>query len=245
MSNDGLPGSLKTAEVAGRLLHCGAPLMEKMPYRPHLDDTPGSTADTPPEAAHHWRAGLPIMVGALVVLRELRLGDAPALHEALATPDIARFISPTPSSVEGFEHFIAWTHRQRAAGSYVCFAVVPRGCDTPVGLFQVRCRDNGFATAEWGFAIAREFWGSGIFVDGAELVLRFAFETLGTRRMEARAAIANQRGGAALCKVGAMREAVLRRSLTRGEEHLDQVLWTILADEWRGVRPPAGGHSLH
>ena len=185
------------------------------------------------------------MVGALVVLRELRLGDAPALHEALATPDIARFISPTPSSVEGFEHFIAWTHRQRAAGSYVCFAVVPRGCDTPVGLFQVRCRDNGFATAEWGFAIAREFWGSGIFVDGAELVLRFAFETLGTRRMEARAAIANQRGGAALCKVGAMREAVLRRSLTRGEEHLDQVLWTILADEWRGVLPPAGGHSLH
>jgi RimJ/RimL family protein N-acetyltransferase len=231
--------------LAGRLLHSGAPPMEKMPYRPHLDDAPGSTPDAPSEAAHHWRAGLPIMVGSLVVLRELRVGDAPALHEALATPDIARFISPTPSSVEGFEHFIAWTHRQRTAGSYVCFAVVPRGCDTPVGLFQVRCRDNGFATAEWGFAIAREFWGSGIFIDGAELVLRFAFETLGTRRMEARAAIANHRGGAALCKIGAMREAVLRRSLTRGDEHLDQALWTILADEWRGARPSAGHRSLH
>lgn len=218
--------------------------MEKMPYRPQLDDDQKPNAETTLEGAHHWRGGLPALVGSLVVLRELRASDAPGLHEALATPDIARFISPTPTSVEGFERFITWTHRQRHAGSYVCFAVVPRGCDTPVGLFQVRCRDNGFATAEWGFAIAKEFWGSGVFIDGAELVLRFAFETLGTRRLEARAALANQRGGAALCKVGAMREAVLRRSLQRGGECLDQALWTILADEWRGTRTFAAARFL-
>jgi [ribosomal protein S5]-alanine N-acetyltransferase len=219
--------------------------MEKMPYRPQLDDDQKPGAETTIESAHHWRAGLPMLVGSLVVLRELQSGDAPSLHEALATPDIARFISPTPTSVEGFERFITWTHRQRHAGSYVCFAVVPRGCDTPVGLFQVRCHEHRFTTAEWGFAIAKEFWGSGVFIDGAELVLRFAFETLGTRRLEARAALANQRGGAALCKVGAMREAVLRRSLQRGGECLDQALWTILADEWRGTRPFAEARSLH
>ncbi|HEX7138420.1 MAG TPA: GNAT family N-acetyltransferase [Vicinamibacterales bacterium] len=219
--------------------------MEKMPYRPQLDDDQRPTSESPADGARHWRTGLPVLVGSLVVLRELRAGDAPSLHEALATPEIARFISPTPTSVEGFERFIAWTHRQRHDGNYVCFAVVPRGCDTPVGLFQVRCREHGFATAEWGFAIAREFWGSGVFVDGAELVLRFTFETLGTRRLEARAALANQRGGAALCKVGAMREAVLRRSLQRGGDCLDQALWTILAEEWRGTRSFAEARFLH
>lgn len=219
--------------------------MEKMPYRGQLDDEQRLTAEVTLNGPHHWRTGLPVLVGSLVVLRELQAGDAPSLHEALATPEIARFISPTPTSVEGFEGFIAWTHRQRHAGNYVCFAVVPRGCDTPVGLFQVRCRDNVFTTAEWGFAIAQEFWGSGVFIDGAELVLRFAFETLGTRRLEARAAIANQRGGAALCKVGAMREAVLRRSLQRGGECLDQALWTILADEWRATKPVPPPAHLH
>jgi RimJ/RimL family protein N-acetyltransferase len=209
--------------------------MEKMPYRPVIDDDAKAAVESTTEGAHHWRAGLPILVGSLVILRELRASDAPSLHEALATPEIARFISPTPTSVEGFERFIAWTHRQRQDGNYVCFAVVPRGCDTPVGLFQVRSREHGFTTAEWGFAVAREFWGSGVFVDGAQLVLRFTFETLGTRRLEARAALANQRGGAALCKIGAMREAILRRSLQRGGECLDQALWTILADEWRGT----------
>lgn len=219
--------------------------MEKMPYRPQIDDDQTPAPEIQPDGAHHWRAGLPELVGSLVVLRELRAGDAPSLHEALATPEIARFISPTPTSVEGFERFIAWTHRQRSAGHYVCFAVVPRGCDTPVGLFQVRCREHGFSTAEWGFAIAREFWGSGVFIDGAKLVLRFTFETLGTRRLEARAALANQRGGAALCKVGAMREAILRRSLQRGGERLDQALWTILAEEWRGTRSLAEARFLH
>jgi RimJ/RimL family protein N-acetyltransferase len=206
-----------------------------MPYRPQTDDREKPAAEAF-DGAPHWRNGLPELIGSLVVLRELRPGDAPSLHEALATPEIARFISPTPSSIEGFERFIRWTQRQRRAGGYVCYAVVPRGCDTPVGVFQVRGRDNGFTIAEWGFAIAREFWGSGVFVDGAELVLQFAFGTLGTRRLEARAALANQRGGAALCKVGAMREAVLRRSLQRDGQCLDQALWTILADEWRGAR---------
>jgi ribosomal-protein-alanine N-acetyltransferase len=218
--------------------------MEKMPHRPQLHDDRKTTSDVSPDV-QTWRAGLPVLMGSLVVLRELREDDATALHEALATPDIARFISPTPTSIEGFERFIAWTHRQRHAGCYVCFAVVPRGCDLPIGLFQVRCREQGFATAEWGFAIAREFWGSGVFVDGAELVLRFTFETLGTRRLEARAALANQRGGAALCKIGAMREAILRRSLQRGGERLDQALWTILVDEWRATRAIIPDSQLH
>jgi RimJ/RimL family protein N-acetyltransferase len=210
--------------------------MEKMPYQEHLDTR--TVVSTVPLVdagivKNDWRTGLPTLTGGLVTLRELRMTDAPALFAALTTEEVARFISPPPSTVEGFEKFIAWTHRQRAAGQYVCFAVVPRGTDVAIGLFQVRSLEADFGSAEWGFAIAAEFWGTGVFVDGARLVIQFAFDTIGSHRLEARAAVQNGRGNGALRKMGASREGILRKSFLRNGEYLDQSLWTLLAEDWR------------
>ncbi len=208
--------------------------MEKMPYQPHLDPqlpmVPSATPAMPPA---DWRSGLPCLTGDVISLRELRPGDAPALFAALTSEQVSRFISPPPTTVEGFERFIAWTHRERAAGNYVCFAVVPHGMDTAIGIFQVRQLEPGFATAEWGFAIGSAFWGTGVFVDAARMLVNFAFEVVGTHRLEARAAVANGRGNGALRKIGAVQEGVLRKSFLRNGEYLDQVLWTILDEDWR------------
>src|SRR5438045_2604274 len=99
--------------------------MEKMPYQPHIDAEP--VVSTVPlfdrgAKANDWRTGLPTLTGSLVTLRELEIADAPALFAALTTAEVSRFISPPPASVDGFERFIEWTRRQRAAGQYVCFA---------------------------------------------------------------------------------------------------------------------------
>jgi RimJ/RimL family protein N-acetyltransferase len=155
---------------------------------------------------------------------------------------VSRFISPPPTTVEGFERFIMWTQRERQAGNYVCFAIVPDGMTTAIGIFQIRALEPGFGTAEWGFAMGSAFWGSGIFAEGARLVLDFAFDVIGARRLEARAAVANGRGNGALRKIGAVQEGLLRRSFVRNGQHHDQVLWGILADDWRlqriAQRPP-------
>ena len=183
-----------------------------------------------------WRAGLPALTGLLGTLRELRTGDAASLFASLTTETVARFISPPPTSVEGFEKFIACTDRQRAEGRYVCFAVVPRGSDVAVGLFHVRALAADFRTAEWGFALAAEHWGTGLFAEGAQLTLKFLFDEVGVLRLEARAALANGRGNGALQKIGAKQEGVLRASFARGGEFLDQALWTILESEWRTLQ---------
>ena len=223
--------------------------MEKMPYLERADiEAVISTvplAEPTPHASNDWRHGLPTLTGSLVTLRELQTSDARSLFVALTTDEVTRFISPPPTTVEGFEKFIAWTHRQRAAGQYVCFAIVPRGSDTAIGLFQVRSLEPDFGTAEWGFAVASEFWGTGIFGDGARLTLEFAFATLGTHRLEARASLANGRGNTALRKLGASREGTLRKSFLRHGEHHDQALWTILADEWQDARRTSGSPRIH
>jgi ribosomal-protein-alanine N-acetyltransferase len=186
-----------------------------------------------------WQRALPVLRSARVVLRELRASDAPSLFAMLSADEVARFISPPPTSVSSFEQFIAWTLRQRSAGTYACFAVTVRGYDTAIGIFQLRQIDADFRTAEWGFAIGSPFWGTGVFREGADLMLDFAFETVGVYRLEARASVQNGRGNGALRKVGAVKEAILRKSFLRNGEQVDQVLYAILEDEWRAMtRPP-------
>jgi len=212
--------------------------MEKMPYNVQLDVMP--VASIQPIATSvtnsDWQQGLPTLMGRQVVLRELRASDAPSLFALLTTEEVSRFISPPPSTVEGFEKFIAWTQRQRAAGTYACFAVTLRGFDTAIGIFQLRDISSGFETAEWGFAIGSAFWGTGVFQEGAELVLQFTFDTIGVHRLEARAAVLNGRGNGALRKIGAVQEGVLRKSFLRDGQYLDQVLYAMLDVDWRRQR---------
>jgi len=190
----------------------------------------------PHRATAAWRMALPDLTCPGATLRELQVTDAPSLLAHLATDDVSRYISPPPSSIEGFERFIHWTHRERLAGEYACFAAVPAGVGHAVGLFQVRSIEMGFATAEWGFAIGSAYWGSGLFVNAADAVLDFSFDTIGIQRLEARAAVMNGRGNGALRKLGAVQEAVLRRSFKRGGQFFDQVLWSILSEDWRAQR---------
>ena len=203
-----------------------------------------------PEAApgrflNRWQHGLPTLHGSSVVLREARHSDAASLLSSMTTEEVCRFISPPPTTVAGFERFIAWGTSQRAAGRSLCFAVVPRGSDVAVGLYQLRALDRGFRTAEWGFAIDAEFWGSGMFADAAHLIVDFAITAVGVRRLEARAVVNNGRGNGALRKIGAVQEGLLRRSFLRRGEYLDQALWGILADEWLQAKATWGSHVVH
>jgi ribosomal-protein-alanine N-acetyltransferase len=210
--------------------------MEKMPYQDSLVTIQVTPQTTPDVVSSDWRDRLPVLNGGQVTLRELRTSDAASLFAMLTAEEVSRFISPPPSTVEGFERFIAWTLRQRAAGSYICFAVTLKGFDTAIGIFQVRETEPGFGTAEWGFALGSAFWGTGVFQEGAELALEFVFETLNVHRLEARAAVKNGRGNGALHKLGAVQEGVLRKSFLKNGVYLDQVLYAIVQEDWRERR---------
>jgi len=211
--------------------------MQKRP-RIERDGEPAPGARPSTAVLDSWRNVPPVLRGARVTLREPCRSDGLALLSALATSEVARFIAPPPDSVDGFEQFIAEQRAGRSAGESICFGVVPDGYQAPVGIFQVRRLEPGFKVAEWGFALATEFWGEGLFYAAAPLLLDWVFGTLETERLEARSAITNGRGNGALRKLGAVQEAVLRQSLLRHGEYLDQLLWTLTAEKWRAQRPP-------
>jgi RimJ/RimL family protein N-acetyltransferase len=184
------------------------------------------------DAPAAWRQGLPVLHGASVALRDLRSPDAASLCELLATEEVLQFIPPTPRTVSGFENFVQGAIRGREAGEYAYFAVVPNGLASAVGVFQLRRLALTFDTTEWGFAIGSPFWGSGLFLESARLVIDFAFGHLGVHRLEARSCVENGRGNGALRKIGATREVTLRGAFRRGGLCHEQSLWSILAEDW-------------
>ena len=198
-------------------------------------------AETPPETepyhrqppAAPWRAGLPQLKGQGVTVRELQPEDAPSLAVLFADPDVGRYIPPPPSSAKDFTRFIHWAREQRLSGSVLCFAVVPDGCEAAVGLLQMHELEPPFQNAEWGFALGKPYWGTGLFQRATEVLLRFAFDTIGVRRLEARAMAANARANAVLRRMGATEEGHLRQSFLLGGQYHDDVLWSILAADWR------------
>jgi len=179
-----------------------------------------------------WEECPPVLVGRRVRLRELRPTDAASLLSMLTSQEMTRFISPPPATVEGFERFIDWSIRQRTRGAHVAYAITLVGQDSAIGLFQVRRLNRDFEIAEWGFALASSFWGSGVFEEGARLILDFVFGTIGVHRLEARAAVRNGRGTGALLKMGAVQEGLLRKALLRNGQFMDQVLYSILKEDW-------------
>lgn len=190
-----------------------------------------------------WRRGLPVLRTAGITLREPVVSDAESLRQALTPHEVARFMSTPPTDAAGFERFITWVRHERAQSRHLCYGVVPAGCEHPVGLIQIRGIEPGFGTAEWGFALDRAHWGSGLFMSAASIVVDFAFRHAEVHRLEARASVQNGRGNGVLQKLGAVAEGVLRRSFHNTDLQTDQILWSIIADDWQRDHPP-GDYSM-
>jgi N-acetyltransferase len=80
-------------------------------------------------------------------------------------------------------------------------------------------------------------WGSAVNPATKLLLLGHAFDDCGFGRVRIQTDLRNERSQAAIAKLGATREGVLRRHMRRADGTFrDTVLFSIIADEWPTVR---------
>lgn len=80
-------------------------------------------------------------------------------------------------------------------------------------------------------------WGTAVNPAAKLLLLEHAFETCGFGRVKIQTGLKNTRSQAAIAKLGATREGVLRRHMLQADGSFrDTVVFSILADEWPDVR---------
>ena len=179
-----------------------------------------------------WRRELPTMSSRLVALREPTAVDLGPLVDLLWLTDADRFGINEPVTEEAVRALIGRAHHERSAGISFTYVIALAATRTIVGLAQVRRLDVLFEAAEWEMTLVPSARGTGVFLDAARLLGSFAFGSVGAHRLESRVLLQNGRANGALNKLGAVQEGILRRSLRRGGAYHDQVLWSMLEDDW-------------
>jgi RimJ/RimL family protein N-acetyltransferase len=190
------------------------------------------TPDSSGNAFSDWRGELPMLTARLVTLREPTAADLRPLIDLRSTADSSSFGIDELSPELAMQQLIDRAGRDRAAGTAFTYVITISSTRAVVGLVQARQIDLSWESAEWECTIAPSWRGTGVFLETARLVGSFAFGTVGVHRLESRVALQNGRANGALRKIGAVQEGVLRQSVRRGGEYVDQVLWSLLKEDW-------------
>jgi RimJ/RimL family protein N-acetyltransferase len=190
------------------------------------------SADTTGITPSNWRAELPTLTSRLVTLREPSMSDLRPLMDLLSLSDASGFGIDEPVSELAVQQFLDRARRERAAGIAITYIVTINSTRAVAGLVQVRQLDLSFESAEWDCTLAPSWRGTGVFLETARLVGSFAFGAVGAHRLEARVLLQNGRANGALRKLGAVQEGILRQSVRRGDDYLDQMLWSVLKEDW-------------
>jgi RimJ/RimL family protein N-acetyltransferase len=107
-----------------------------------------------------------------------------------------------------------------------------------VGITTYRDVDERHRTLEIGGTwLGRPWWRTAINTEAKLLFLGHAFETLCANRVAIKTDIRNERSQAAIARLGAVREGVLRHQYVRRDGTLrDTVLYSVIPEEWPAVR---------
>ena len=180
----------------------------------------------------NWRDDLPTLTSRTITLREPVASDLGPLVDLLSLHDATRFGLDEPVSDVAVQQLIERFVRDRVAGLAFTYVITLTATRSVIGLIHVRQLDPSFEAAEWECTIAPSSRGSGVFLEAARLVGSLAFGSVGAHRLEARVLLRNGRANGALRKLGAVQEGILRRSMRHAGEYLDQVLWSMLKEDW-------------
>jgi RimJ/RimL family protein N-acetyltransferase len=180
------------------------------------------------------------LAGQHVQLEPLTLHHVPELFSALMIdPTVWQWRSvPPPATLVEMEAMSAADLDEQANGAVVLFAQIEQERGRVVGsttYMDIRRRDRGLEIGStW---IAKPWQRTGINTEAKYLLLRHAFEVLGTVRVQLKTDKRNLQSQAAIERLGAVREGILRKHmLVRDGFIRDTVLYSITEEEWPLVK---------
>ena len=180
-----------------------------------------------------------MLEGTTVRLRALTLDDLPDLFDAIGHPEVfAGGWGGGPAAYrDTYEEWRAFMLEYLAWDAGNVYAVTLRDGDRIVGTTTLGDFDlaNGSAHIGWT-AYAPEVWGTRVNAEAKRLLLGAAFDH-GLERVKLQADVLNERSRAAILRLGAQFEGVLRHTQPRADgTWRDTAVYSVLREEWPAVR---------
>jgi RimJ/RimL family protein N-acetyltransferase len=134
--------------------------------------------------------------------------------------------------------YIAFALAERAAGRALPFAIIDKATGRVIGSTRYGAIETAHRRVEIGWTwLGRAWQRTAANTEAKYLLLQHAFETLGCIRVELKTDALNERSRAAIRRIGAREEGVLRSHMVTASGRLrDSVYYSILDAEWPQVK---------
>ncbi|ACB74859.1 GCN5-related N-acetyltransferase [Opitutus terrae PB90-1] len=180
-----------------------------------------------------------ILTGARVRLEPLVPAHLDELTRAGSEPEIWRYFPCAPAvSREQMRAWIEARRGQEQLGTALPFAIIDLVHGRAVGstsYMDISARDDRLEIGStW---LGREARRTAINTECKFLLLRHAFEVLGANRVQLKTDARNLRSQAAIERLGAIKEGVLRAHMVMADGFVrDTVMYSVIAAEWPAVK---------
>lgn len=147
--------------------------------------------------------------------------------------------NPKPvGSSEEMKEYIGTALRWQAEGTALPFATISKVAGRAVGSTRFANIDRVNRRVEIGWTwLGRQWQRTALNTEAKFLMLRHAFEVLGCIRVELKTDALNERSRAAMMRLGAKEEGILRKHMTTSTGRFrDTVYYSILDTEWPAVK---------
>ena len=178
------------------------------------------------------------LTGTVLTLEPLDERHAPDLFAAMQDEEVCRYLAwPPPKTLDETLALVRDARDLVARRQSIVWAQVWNATGRAIGstrLLDVRPADR---QVEIGSTfLARDFWRTPANTESKYLLLTYCFERLECVRVALKTDGRNVRSQEAIARLGAVREGVLRRHMNVRGYQRDTVYFSILAEEWPGVK---------
>ncbi|MFE1176833.1 GNAT family N-acetyltransferase [Streptomyces sp. NPDC058773] len=171
-------------------------------------------------------------------LRPVTLDDFAAIHAYRSRPEVNRYLRSEPFDEAASRDFVASTSSRtalRESGDGLQLAVVVRDGGTLVGDVTFVWKSREHRQGRIGYVFHPGHAGHGYATEASRALLKLGFEELQLHRIQAELDGRNTASARLLERLGMRREGHLRENEFLDGEWSDEVIYAMLAREWRAL----------
>ncbi len=176
--------------------------------------------------------------GRFIRLVPLTLDHHAPLCEVGLDPELWRWTVADVRTPEQLRGYLETALRAQAEGNSLPFVIVEKAREKIIGSTRFGNIEPAHKRLEIGWTwVGRAWQRSGVNTEAKLLLLTHAFEKLGFNRVEFKTDVLNEKSRAALRRIGAVEEGVLRSHIiTESGRNRDTVYFSIIKEEWPAVK---------
>ncbi|QOR36106.1 GNAT family N-acetyltransferase [Clostridium sp. 'deep sea'] len=172
-----------------------------------------------------------------LIIRDHIVDDLKDLHKLISDNEVMYFLpeTKTTSLAESKKNLTtAIEEINKANRTKFFFAIINKKNNSYIGEIGVtktaECSEGNIMNL--GYFIIKDYWGRGIIPEASKAVISYAFDFLGTVKIETGCAKLNNKSERVMNKIGLIKEAELKQHSVINNKFYDRVEYRVLKEEW-------------